>query len=184
MRGVPDVAGLVLAAGAGTRRGGPKALVTEPDGSSWLGRAHDALVGGGCSSVTVVLGAGADAARPLVPPGAHVVVADDWDRGQSASLAAGLRSLPPADAVAVTLVDLPRQRAEAVARVVSGATPSALRRAVFDGVPGHPVLLGRDHWAPLLDVLAGDRGARDYLRSRGTVPVDCTDLGGGEDVDD
>jgi CTP:molybdopterin cytidylyltransferase MocA len=131
----------------------------------------------------VVLGAGADEARPLVPGDARVVVAPDWQRGQSASLAAGLTALPPATAVAVTLVDLPGQRAEAVARVVRGAQPDVLRRAVFAGRPGHPVLLGRDHWPGVLDVLAGDEGARAYLRAHGATGVDCTDLGGGEDVD-
>lgn len=178
-----DVVGLLLAAGAGRRFGGPKALARDEAGRPWLQLAHDALVAGGCRDVTVVLGAGAQQVRALVPGGARVVVADDWERGQSASLAAGVRALPLADAVAVTLVDLPGQRADTVARVVRGAGPSSLRRAVFDGRPGHPVLLGRDHWAGLLDVLAGDEGARPYLRAHGVAGVDCTDLGGGDDVD-
>lgn len=178
-----DVVGLLLAAGAGRRFGGPKALARDASGRPWLRLAHDALVEGGCTDVTVVLGAAADEARALVPDGARVVVADDWERGQSASLAAGLRALPPAVAVAVTLVDLPGQTAAAVARVGHDARPASLRRAVFGGRPGHPVLLGRDHWADLLDVLAGDEGARTYLRSHGAEGVDCTDLGGGEDVD-
>ncbi|TCI98697.1 nucleotidyltransferase family protein [Aeromicrobium sp. IC_218] len=178
-----DVVGLVLAAGAGRRFGGPKALARDASGRPWLQLAHDALAEGGCPHVTVVLGAGAEEARSLVPDGARVVVAPDWQRGQSASLAVGLRALPPAAAVAVTLVDLPGQRAEAVARVVRGASTASLRRAVFAGRPGHPVLLGRDHWSALLDVLAGDEGARPYLRVHDVTAVDCTDLGGGQDVD-
>lgn len=178
-----DVVGLVLAAGGGRRFGGPKALARDASGRPWLALAHDALVAGGCADVTVVLGAAADRARSLVPDGARVVVAPDWQRGQSASLATGLRALPPAAAVAVTLVDLPGQRAEAVARVVRHAQPDSLRRAVFAGRPGHPVLLGRDHWAGLLDVLAGDEGARPYLAAHDVTAVDCTDLGGGQDVD-
>jgi molybdenum cofactor cytidylyltransferase len=182
-----DVVGLLLAAGAGRRRGGPKALAHDADGRPWVALAHDALVGGGCTSVAVVLGAGADEARALVPDGARVVVAQDWAQGQSASLAAGLRAVadaaPDAVAVAVTLVDLPDQRAAAVARVAAGATSSTLRRATFGGRPGHPVVLGRDHWGPLLDVLTGDEGARPYLRAHGVITVDCSDLGGGDDVD-
>ncbi|MFD1718531.1 nucleotidyltransferase family protein [Georgenia deserti] len=60
---------------------------------------------------------------------------------------------------------------------------AVLRQAVYAGRPGHPVLIGRDHWADLRAQLDGDVGARPYLRSHGVVEVDCTDLGGGDDVD-
>ena len=58
-----------------------------------------------------------------------------------------------------------------------------LRRAVFDGRPGHPVVLGRRHWAPLLGELTGDSGARAYLAARDVVEIECADLGTGLDVD-
>ena len=46
------------------------------------------------------------------------------------------------------LVDLPDVTAEVVRRVsAAGDGPRALARATYDGWPGHPVLLGRDHWA-------------------------------------
>ena len=53
--------GLLLAAGAGTRMGTPKALVRDQDGTSWLLRSVGVLRDGGCVGVTVVLGA--EAAR-------------------------------------------------------------------------------------------------------------------------
>ena len=83
--------GLLLAAGAGTRMGRPKALV---DG--WLTRAVDSLESAGCDGVTVVLGAGADEASALLADaGVEVrqVVAADWADGMGASLRAGLESL-------------------------------------------------------------------------------------------
>ncbi|GIG40481.1 nucleotidyltransferase family protein [Cellulomonas phragmiteti] len=182
-----DLLGVVLAAGAGTRMGRPKALCATPAGAPWLRLAHDALAGGGCTRVRVVLGAGAGAARPLVPAGAEVVVATRWQRGLGASLAAGLDGLGPGSptvAVVVTLVDLPDLDARAVARVTAGAVrPGDLRRATFATGPGHPVLIGRDHWAPLRSHLDGDAGARAYLRSHPPVDVDCTDLPGGLDRD-
>ncbi|GAA4628203.1 nucleotidyltransferase family protein [Cellulomonas oligotrophica] len=191
--------GIVLAAGAGRRMGGPKALCRTPAGVPWLHLAVDALVGGGCDRVRVVLGAGADEARALVPERAEVVVAHDWARGMGASLAAGLATTPadraggrpgphpgpegPVAAV-VTLVDLPELDARAVARVTARPVgPGDLRRAVFGTRPGHPVLVGRDHWAPLLPHLHGDAGARGYLRDHPPVPVDCSDLPGGLDHD-
>ena len=183
-----DVTGVVLAAGAGARAGGAKALRRAPDGTPWIAIAVDALRDGGCREVIVVLGAQADAAAALVPRGALPVVATDWAEGQSASLKVGLAAAATssADAVLLTLVDLPQQTAAAARRVLE--TPAddprgTLARAHYDGSPGHPVLLGRDHWADIADASHGDEGARGYLGTHLTVEVDCTDLGGGRDVD-
>lgn len=178
--------GLLLAAGAGTRMGGPKALVHE-DGRSWLRAGVELLADGGCESVTVVLGAQAPLARELVEDlDVSVVVAEDWSAGMSASLRAGLVGLGRGDAEAalVSLVDLPDLNAEVVRRVVSAGTDSgALVRATYQGVPGHPVLLGREHWPGVVVTATGDHGARDYLAAHGVTLVECGDLATGEDVD-
>lgn len=167
--------------------GMPKALVRDDAGVAWLPRSVDVLRAGGCDGVTTVLGAEADLARALVPDGVEVVIAEDWARGMAASLRAGLHALEQtaADAALVHLVDLPDVTAEVVRRVLAqgGAPSAALARASYDAGPGHPVLLGRDHWAALLAELAGDRGARDYLTSHDTVLVECGDLATGADVD-
>ena len=89
------IAGLVLAAGAGTRMGMPKALVEDESGP-WLSRAVQALTDGGCDDVTVVLGAAVDEAAALVP-GTAIVVAEDWAEGMGASLRAGLTALADRD---------------------------------------------------------------------------------------
>ena len=181
------VSGLVLAAGAGTRAGGPKALRRDEAGSPWLQLAVTALRAGGCADVTVVLGAGAAEAHSLVPDDVAVVVADDWQQGLSASLRAGLRALEssPASTALITLVDLPGLPAEVVSRVLASAKPGAdaLARAVFEGRPGHPVLLGRDHWAAVAAEAHGDRGAGPYLRAHAALEVDCADLWAGADLD-
>ncbi|GAB3934896.1 hypothetical protein GCM10027614_08730 [Micromonospora vulcania] len=54
-----------------------------------------------------------------------------------------------------------------------------------DGHRGHPVLLGRHHWAGVAEAAAGDRGARDYLRAQGDAVrlVPCADVADGTDVD-
>ena len=54
---------------------------------------------------------------------------------------------------------------------------------MYDGRPGHPVLIGRDHWAPLVAELDGDRGAADYLWRHDSGTVECADLATGQDVD-
>ena len=183
--GPVTVHGLLLAAGAGRRMGIPKALLRDPDGTTWLARSVTALLDGGCASVTVVLGAAADDAAALVPAGpVSVVVADDWAEGMSASLRTGLAALPSGpDSAVVSLVDLPDVDAAVVRRVAAAAGTDALARAAYDGVPGHPVLLGRDHWAEVAATATGDAGARDYLRRHGVTLVECGDLATGRDVD-
>jgi len=180
------VEGLLLAAGAGRRMGMPKALVSD-DAGSWLVRGVATLRDGGCARVTVVLGAEAERARPLLD-GLDVtaVVAEDWAEGMGASLRTGLRSLAGSSdtGVLVSLVDLPDLVPPVVARVVAAVEgPAALARAAYDGRPGHPVLLGRDHWAGVIETAVGDQGARAYLAAHDVILVECGDLASGDDVD-
>jgi len=176
--------------------GHPKALLTEPDGTALADVAADRLIAAGCASVTLVLGAEAEQAAALLRdrPGGEVrvVVADDWSDGMSASLRAGLAhvaSAVPAPAAAlVTLVDLPDVGVPVMRRVISrwredGSPADALVRATYDGDPGHPVLIGREHWAALQSDLSGDSGARGYLSRRIVHRVSCEDLATGRDLD-
>lgn len=165
--------------------GRPKALMHDPDGTSWLLRSAAALDAGGCDRVVVVLGAGADQAEAMlasVP--VDVIVAPDWATGMSASLRAGLGFLLEGTAAVISLVDLPDVGPDVVRRLIdSGAGPEALARASYDGRPGHPVLVGRHHWADVLRTAAGDHGARDYLAVHEHLLVECADLATGVDVD-
>jgi CTP:molybdopterin cytidylyltransferase MocA len=86
---------LLPAAGAGRRMGEPKALLREADGTSWLRRSAEVLSEGGCSAVTVVLGAEADHAATLLENihDIRIVIASDWAKGMGASLRAGLAAV-------------------------------------------------------------------------------------------
>jgi CTP:molybdopterin cytidylyltransferase MocA len=183
-------AGVLLAAGGGSRMGTPKALVHEDGGTSWLLRSLDVLREAGCDHLLVVLGAAADEARALLPDplpdDLRVVVADDWETGMAASLSTGLAALQHDDGevALVTLVDLPDVGVEVARRVLAAAGgPDSLARATYDGRPGHPVLMGREHWFAAAATVEGDEGARDYLRDHGVVAVECGDLATGRDVD-
>ncbi|CCH18623.1 nucleotidyltransferase family protein [Micromonospora lupini] len=179
-------AGLLLAAGAGRRLGRPKALLPYR-GRLLVDHAAAILTAAGCQPVVVVLGAQADQvrARTRLP---DVVLNDDWATGMGSSLRAGLSALTSSAAVAVvvTLVDMPGLTPAAVRRVGRDATADALAVATYaDGRRGHPVLLGRGHWAGVTAAAVGDRGARDYLRAQGEAVrlVPCADVADDTDVD-
>ena len=176
------IAGLVLAAGAGTRFGAPKQLA-ELDGRPMLEHSLRAMAAAPLDRVIVVLGSHADEIVAAVDlHGADPLVCPRWEKGQAASLACGLAELAKADAVVVTLGDQPRMAPEAIRRVISKRNGAAAVRATYAGEPGHPVLLESELFARLRDV-SGDLGARNLLMSVQVHDVPCDDLGGGEDVD-
>ncbi|GEQ13956.1 hypothetical protein KLO01_20030 [Knoellia locipacati] len=186
------VAGLVLAAGAGRRMGGPKALLRlTPSGPSLVETAVTRLHDAGVGDVHVVVGSAAEQVTQRVErAGGIVVAATDWAEGMGASLRRGLEALTDtgADAALLMLVDLPDVVAEVHARLLEaaddeGELTAALVRAAYDGLPGHPVLLGRAHWAAVRESAVGDSGARDYFRAQRPRLVECSDLATGRDID-
>jgi CTP:molybdopterin cytidylyltransferase MocA len=182
----PVVAGLVLAAGGGRRYGKPKALV-EYEGSLLVERAVR-TARAVCDPVLVVLGAQAVEVWERADLDGAVVLANrDWETGMASSLRTGLeglRGLPGrVDAALVLLVDMPGITPAALTRVAHEARPDALAVATYDGLHGHPVLLGRDHWAGVAATAAGDEGARRYLAAHDVVEVDCTGLADPADLD-
>jgi nicotine blue oxidoreductase len=174
-----SIAGLVLAAGAGTRYGQPKAPVVI-DGERLVDRAVRVLTEGGCDPVYVVLGAWVGAVG-----GADIVVNDGWPEGMGSSLRIGLEALAAqsdAEEVIVTLVYLPGLSADAIRRIAD--TDADLAVATYDGERGHPVKLARRHWEAAIAVAQGDEGARRLLRGRDDVVlVEVGDVAAGYDVD-
>lgn len=180
-----EVVGVVLAAGAGTRYGGPKALARTTSGEPWVERAVAVLRAVGCSSVVVALGAGVGAAVTLIPAGVRVLAVPEWAEGLSATLRSALTALDrgDADAAMIVPVDTPDMPAEVCERLLAPASDRVLARAVYRGVPGHPVLLGRSHWRPVADSVRGDEGAGAYLRAHDAMRIECGDLWDGADID-
>jgi molybdenum cofactor cytidylyltransferase len=175
------IAGLILAAGAGTRFGDQSKLLAELDGRPLL----DYAVSAQCAvaeleRIVVVLGAHADELRGRVDLGrAEPVICADWHTGQAASLRCGATALAASGAgkVIVTLGDEPLLTPALIGRFVDQPGGS---RAVYDGRPGHPVVLGAEQLQALRE-LTGDRGARSLLH--GGRLIECGHLGSGRDVD-
>ncbi|MDX2600118.1 nucleotidyltransferase family protein [Streptomyces caniscabiei] len=184
-----EVVGLLLAAGGGRRLGGhPKALLTHR-GRPLVEHAVGVLRAGGCARIHVVLGAGSAAVRERAElTGCVLVDNPDWAEGMGSSLRAGLESLTGtgARAALVSLVDQPGIGPEAVARVLAAhRSGGSLAAASYDGVRGHPVLFGADHWSGIAATAAGDQGARAYLRAHGDTLtlVECGDVAQPYDID-
>jgi CTP:molybdopterin cytidylyltransferase MocA len=182
----PIVAAVVLAAGGGRRYGMPKALV-EYDGSLLVERAVR-TARQVCDPVLVVLGAQAvDVWQQAELDGAAVLANRDWQTGMASSLRTGLEGLrgwpDQVDAALITLVDMPGMTPEALQKVRHEGSPGALAVATYDGVRSHPVLIGRDHWAGVMETLTGDEGARRYLAAHEVTEVDCTGLADPTDLD-
>ncbi|MFF4627550.1 nucleotidyltransferase family protein [Streptomyces griseorubiginosus] len=184
-----QVAGLLLAAGGGRRLGGrPKALL-EHRGRPLVEHAVGVLRAAGCARVHVVLGAAAAAVRERAELGECVIVENPaWGEGMGSSLRVGLDSFAgtPARAVLVSLVDQPGIGAEAVRRVLGTyEDETSLASAAYDGVRGHPVLLGSAHWAGIAATATGDQGARAYLKEHrdALTLVECGDVARPYDID-
>jgi nicotine blue oxidoreductase len=181
------VAGLLLAAGSGTRLGRPKALV------QWQGRLlveHGValLRQAGLDPCVVVLGAAADDIRRHADLGAtEVVVNARWAEGMGGSLRAGLGALDGrAPAVVITLVDQPLVGTQAVARLIAAWEAGAQAAvATYQGQPANPVLLDASLWADVATDATGDSGARRYLRRHPELvtPVPCDGTGSAADID-
>ncbi|MGW2645336.1 nucleotidyltransferase family protein [Streptomyces sp. NPDC001393] len=184
-----EVAGLLLAAGGGSRLGGrPKALL-EHRGRPLVEHAVGVLRAAGCRRIHVVLGARADDVRRRAGLSGCVVVDNPgWAEGMGSSLRAGLASLAGTGvrAALVSLVDQPGIGPAAVARVLGAyEDEKSLVSAAYDGTRGHPVLFGAAHWAEIAATATGDRGARAYLKDHAAEIrlVECADVAEPYDID-
>lgn len=175
------VAGLLLAAGEGSRLGRPKALV-ELGGRTLAERGVTLLREGGCDPVVLVTGA-----VDVSVPAARSVHNEGWRTGMGSSLRVGLAAVPEAaEAVVVALVDQPRVAPSAVRRLIAAYESGAsVAVATYGGVPRNPVLLAREHWDEVARMAVGDVGARPFLRAHPerVTGVPCDDVGSPADID-
>jgi CTP:molybdopterin cytidylyltransferase MocA len=175
------VAGLLLAAGQGSRLGHPKALV-EIGGVSLAERGVGLLRDGGADPVVMVTGA-----APVSLPRVITAHNPDWQTGMGSSLREGLNALPAdREAVVIALVDQPLIGPEAVRRLIAAFLAGAeVAVACYQGRPRNPVLIGRAHWAAAAAAAQGDAGARTFLRASPELvtAVECGDVGRPDDLD-
>jgi CTP:molybdopterin cytidylyltransferase MocA len=176
-----QVAGILLAAGQGSRLGQPKALI-DVGGRPLAARGVALLRDGGAAPVIVVTGATA-----VDLPGVLTVHNPRWRTGMGSSLAAGLATVPDqCSAAVVALVDQPLVGTQSVRRLLAAYQAGAsVAVAAYAGRPRNPVLLAREHWPEVIALAAGDSGAREFLRARPDLVtlVECGDTGRPDDID-
>ncbi|HEY2601631.1 MAG TPA: nucleotidyltransferase family protein [Thermoleophilaceae bacterium] len=177
------IGGVVLAAGDGSRFGGAKQLA-ELDGRPLLEHVLAAVAAvPAVEKFVLVLGARADEIRAQVDAhGAEVVVCERWEEGQAESLKTGLAAIDDMEAALILLGDQPGITPAAIEAVLTLFDGSRPLRAVYDGRPGHPVLMPRALMRKALE-LEGDAGARELLEEAGVRRVEVGHLCEPIDVD-
>jgi molybdenum cofactor cytidylyltransferase len=181
------IAAVVLAAGSGSRFGAGAKQLAELEGIPLLEHALRAVEAvPAIDRIVVVLGARAEEIRAGVDLGqAEPVVCEDWEEGQAASLRCGIAAVADAEAAVLTLGDMPRITPQVIARFADLAAEhgtQARARAVYEGAPGHPVVLGSAYFEQVA-ALRGDVGAREVLKAIGAYPIECSPLCDATDVD-
>lgn len=186
----PKVTVLLLAAGISRRMLPEHKLLKELDGVPLVVRTARALAGHPGRELVVVTGDRAEAVEAALAGGdvgAHRVVRNPaYREGVGASIRAGMAVLAPGtDAVIIAFADMPGVEVGLLDRLLGEFDPrggqSICRAVAPDGSPSHPVLFGRRYFEAL-ELLGGDRGARDVVRENAEAAVDVP-VGARESVD-
>ncbi len=184
------VAAIVLAAGASRRLGQPKQLLVH-GGVTLLERALRLSTEAGAEPVLTVLGASFEiiCASVVLDP-AILVINDQWQRGISTSIHAGLKAL---DVVArnaagalILGCDQPRLTADhlrALIEMFSAQAKPSIVASAYAGVLGVPAVFPRSAF-PHLRALRGDKGARALLLDPPCPLIALPFVGGEVDIDE
>lgn len=171
------IAGILLAAGTGSRFGGEKLLHPMPDGVAIAAHAARNLLAAGLDVTAVVRPGDFPLADMLEQEGCVVTVCREAARGMGASLAHAIAHERGADGWVTALADMPKIMPATIKSVVAALEQGALIVAPqFQGQRGHPVGFSAELRNPLL-ALDGDEGARAVVeRHREALKlIDCDD---------
>lgn len=160
------VAGILLAAGSSSRLGDHIKQLLDWQGRTLIEVAVDTALAAGLEPVIVVVGAHADRVRAKIADRNVIIVEnEDWPRGQSTSVRAGLTTLPAEVEAAVFMpIDQPNLT-PAIIRELIDVHLSTHKPIVVASVKGQrttPTLFQRALFADMLNI-EGDRGARQII---------------------
>jgi CTP:molybdopterin cytidylyltransferase MocA len=182
------VAAVVLAAGAASRFGSPKALA-RLDGRPILEHVLDAVREAGIEEIVVVLGHHADEIEDGIQWLDERRVRNPDPRHLSSSLQVGVAAAaaldPPPRAVVIALGDQPRTRPEVIRALLSAARSSGRPVVVpryAEGGGANPVLL-TDEAFELVDEATGDHGLGPVLAANPDLVHEVPVPGSNPDID-
>jgi len=170
----PEIAIILLAAGASTRMGQPKQLLAW-QGETLIRRMVKMALATECPTI-VVLGANATFIHPEISDfDIKIVENEDWEKGMSTTMRVGLQALlkaqPDVQAVLFLLTDQPFVTTDYLEQLIEyfGKTETRNKQpatsiiaSAYAGQLGVPALFGRA-WFDELMQIEGDRGARALL---------------------
>jgi molybdenum cofactor cytidylyltransferase len=180
----PRIAGILLAAGAGSRFGGGK-LLHPLDGVAIGVRAARNMQAAGLTVTAVVRPGSDELVRMLQGEGVAVTVCTNAADGMGVSLAHAIAHTREADGWVVALADMPRIRPETIRQIVTAVQQGAVIAAPdYHGARGHPVGFAANLRGELL-ALHGDEGARAVLMKHQAqlCLIACDDPGVVYDID-
>jgi CTP:molybdopterin cytidylyltransferase MocA/SAM-dependent methyltransferase len=181
-------AGIVLAAGAGSRFGGGK-LLAQLGGRSLLEHVLGTIQRANLRETAVVVGPGGTGLEAIaLANGARTVLNPAPEEGLSSSVRIGLAVLAGAthvDAALIVLGDQPRTSLATIRALLAAEVPAGRSIVVpryRAGGGANPALLLRSAW-PLAAGLEGDRGFGPLIRARPELVVEVELDGDNPDVD-
>ncbi len=179
---------LILAAGASTRLGQPKQLLSY-QGKPLIRQMAEVAIGSGCQPVGVVLGAYADTIEPhLTDLNIHIAYNAQWQTGMAGSIQCGLRKLltlaPDLEAIVLMVCDQPFVSPHLIHQLIQGYQVSnhLIVASEYAGIHGVPALFHRTFF-PELNMLQGDVGAKSIIRQHRSCSLGIPFLKGAIDLD-
>ncbi len=181
-------AAVIQAAGKGSRfKSDTYKLLTPVDGIPMIMKTIEPALAAGFDEIVVVIGSHADEMRNiLMPLPVKIVENKDWERGQSTSLAAGLRAVQDNSVRACLMLgDQPFLRASTLKALLmeSEKHPDDVIVPMYGKKRGNPIVVPAYRYALLLELTEGDTGGRKLLEAVGYRELSVDDPGVLRDID-
>lgn len=184
----PTVGLIILAAGASTRMGTPKQLLTYR-GHSFVRHIAEIASASICQPITIVLGAYGERIKPeLNHLPLQIVENPQWNQGMSSSIQVGIEALNAVsqnlDAVVITLCDQPLISSQLLNQIVDSYyfTNKLIIACEYAKTLGVPALFSRSLFAELLD-LQSTEGAKKIIQKYNDQVFSIPFLEGAIDID-
>ena len=160
---------IILAAGAATRMGRPKQLLSY-QGRSLILHAVEVALASLCQPIIVVLGAYVEQIKPeLMLKAVQVVENSQWQEGMSSSIRAGMSMLletnSKLDAVIISLADQPLVSPQIFNQLIQSyqETQKVIIASKYNETTGVPALFSNALFPELMQ-LEGDKGAKTLIQ--------------------